>query len=305
MKNATHYEKKIKTVLRGLSKRPDAPPENADPVQVLLRGVLEADTTAERAEAALEGLRREFVDPNELRVAPPKELVEAMGPDLPRAPEKAQAVRTALGAVFQRAHAVTMAYMAEMTKRDLRRHLGELGLEPYAAAYVTLMAFGGHAVAVDQTLVDCLKLDAYVHPESDVEDVQGFLERIVPQKDAVAAHNVLRERVAATLPRLAAQRRKAGRRAAEAARKKAAETKAATKAAKKAAKKVAKKAKAAKTTATKKRGKRSAAGGAGRKKATRRGAAASKGAKPKGAATRAAGSRKRASGGTSKRTRKR
>lgn len=222
MKNATAYEKKVKKLLSGMDRSREAGGEEQDPAWVLVRAVFEADAWPELAETAVEALRREFVDINELRVAPPKDIVECVGRDYPRVRAKARQVTEVLNEIYRRQNRITTEYLGAMAKRELRRHLQELGLEPFPAALVTLRAFGGHAVAVDESLVELLRMDELVHPESDVPDVQGFLERIIPQKDAEAAHAFFREHVRANADRLARKRQAEAERA-EAERKKAEE----------------------------------------------------------------------------------
>lgn len=222
MRNARQYEKKTKRLLRGMRRsRPAADSADSDRVAILIRSVLDEDTTRESAMRALSALQKEFVDFNELRVSPPKEIVEQIGKDYPAARAKADRLVQALGAVFEKTSAISMDYLEKMTKRDLRRCLLEMGLSPYAAACVVLLAFGGHAVPVDQTLVECLQMDGCAHPRSDLSDVQGFLERIIPQKDAVAAHEFFRQYIKKRAKALAAKRK------AEAARRKAEEAAAA------------------------------------------------------------------------------
>jgi len=217
MKNASSYEKKIKKLLGGMggAAAEAAPP--ADPIRVLVESVLQADASDKQAEAALAEIEKEYVDFNELRVSPVKEIVECIGRTHPFARRKAESLRSALQAVFQRTCALTLDFLAKKPKKEARRLLLESGLDSYAAARVTLLVFGGHAVPVDETLVDCLKLEGYVHPASDVSDVQGFLERVVPQKNAVAAHRLLRQFVAASAKALARKRKadEAARRRAE------------------------------------------------------------------------------------------
>ncbi len=60
------------------------------------------------------------------------------------------------------------------------------------------------AVPVDQTLVECLKADGYVHPASDMADIRAFLERLVSPRYVAAAHEALRnysEKRSKTLPK--------------------------------------------------------------------------------------------------------
>ena len=175
MKNAKKYEPKIKKLLRGAPKpRPDAATEERPPVEVMLRGILQADATDAQAEAALAAVEEELVDYNELRVAQAKEITACFAEDFPEARRKATAIIRVLQGIFNRSSAIDVTYMIDMPKRDLRRHLMELGMGRYAAAYTVLNAFGGHAVCVDDTLVGCLAMDGYVDPGCTEEEAQGF-----------------------------------------------------------------------------------------------------------------------------------
>lgn len=194
MKNAKQYEAKIKNLLSGqLPKSVEAPDEPT--LRLLLRGVLLENALPDGVEPALKAIEEECVDYNELRVAPLKEVVDRIGRDYPGALRKAHVMHSALNSIFAQGRGISVEYMEEMGKRDLRRHLLELGLTPFSAAYLLLFGFDGHAIPVDQALLDCLEADEGVHPGSGIDDVQGFLERVISQKDAKAAHAFFRSYV--------------------------------------------------------------------------------------------------------------
>ena len=270
MKNATTYAKKVKKLLGKLPGDSARPDKEADPIRILVRSVLEADASEKDADRAVAALEEEFLDFNELRASPSRDIVECLGEQLPGAREKSEVLVKVLNALFRRVHKVSVEYMRDMTKRDLRRHLGELGMEPYASARLVATVFDRHAIPVDQTLVESLEMGGYVHPESDVPDVQGFLERIITHKDAHAAHEALRAYVAKSAKALA-KKRKAER----AAAKKIADAKAAAEAKKKEAEEArkamkAKKARAAARAAKAKKAAKKARAKPARKKAKRK-----------------------------------
>lgn len=233
MKNATAYEKKVKKLLgkalTGKGQEITPPPLDQAAAQ-LVEAILQADATLDQAAAAAKKLTTEFVDINELRVSPLSEIVDCIGRDFPLAQTKAEVISIALAGVYHRTCGVDISYMNDMPKRDLRRHLREIGMTPYAEAVVTMTVFGGHAVPVDDALFELLQMEDLVHPESDVEDTQAFLERIVPAKNGLEIHQFLREYVAKGLPALQKKRdaeakqraaeEEAKRKAAEAAEKK-------------------------------------------------------------------------------------
>jgi len=295
MKNATKYQKKVKKLLAAMDKSVEVP-DGADAIQVLLRAVLEANASAKHAQTALAAIDEEFVDINELRVSPPKEIADILGKDYPEARRKAREIATVLNGVYSRVSKLCLEHVEKLTKRDLRRHLQELGLSLYASACVVLEAFGGHAIPVDETLVECLEMKGCVHPGSDVTEVQGFLERIILQKHAPAAHRFFRTLIEKSAPALARKRKaeaKARAKAEAEARAKAeaeakakAEAEAKAKAAAKAKARAAAKAKAAKKA---KERARKAKAATGARKAARK-ATRKAGAK---ASTKAAGAKKR------------
>lgn len=191
MKNSASYQKKMKKIFSRARKQ--APRDTTDTVRLMLMGILEEDVPARRASKAMELLEEEFVDFNELRVSPVKDIAERLGADFPGAHAKAMAMIMALGALYQRMNSLSLDYLSPKPKREIRKLLREeCGLSPYAESVVTLYGFDGHAIPVDSLLLEALKLDGHIDPGSDLDDLQGFLERIILNKDAVRCHEALR-----------------------------------------------------------------------------------------------------------------
>ena len=261
MKNAKTYERGIRKLLTGAKKKLPAktPPSVGDGIQVLIESILLADATKKNVEKAVDSIGKEFVDFNELRVAPLKEIVECLGKDYSEVRDKAQTLITVLNGVFNRSCGMTITYMQDMSKREIRRHLRELGVPPFAEGLVSQSFFGVHAIPVDQSLFDVLQMNNLIHAESDIEDTQSFLERIIVQKNGPAAHALFRDYVARNATALEKKRKADAKQKAaeeEAARKaeiEAAKIEAAKLAKKKAKslKKSDKKKKASKATRTK------------------------------------------------------
>ena len=229
MKNARQYEKKLKKLMSGMRRTRQTGDDEQDPVAVLIEAIFQADSTRKDAASALREITEEFVDWNELRVAPPRDIVWCVGKDSPRADKRAVMLVDALGGIYRRTCGVSMEYMQKMSKRDLRRHLSELGLDTYPVAAVTLLVFGGHAIPVDDDLADSLKMDQYADPDAELDDIQGFLQRVIPMKDALAAHEFFRAYVEKSAKALAKKRKadaKAKQKRLQAAKKKAKKRKA-------------------------------------------------------------------------------
>ncbi len=218
MKNATTHAKKIKKLLTGM-KKVKAPSEPRDRIELLVLAALEENATRAKAQRALSTFRKEFVDINELRVAQPSELVELLGMRYPGTRQAAERVGKTLNAVFYHANDLTVEFMESLGKRDLRKLMDRLGFTPYVTA-VMLLEFGGHAVPVDQDLVDSLEMEEMIEPGSTVAEVESFLESHIAHKDALSAHGALRDFVEAHADALA-KRRKAAAKAADEAEEKA------------------------------------------------------------------------------------
>ena len=201
MKNATEYEKKIRKFISAAAKVKPTAPE--DPFQFIVEAILQADSSRKAAHQIVQAINDEFVDYNELRVAPVKDITDCMGRDFLFAREKAESIIKALNGIFDHSSSLSLAHLEKMPKRDLRKHLGELGLSPYASSLVLMVLFGGHAVAVDRSLVILLEQDGYISPGSELDDVQGFLERIVSQKDDLSVHEFFRDYVEKNLKSIA------------------------------------------------------------------------------------------------------
>ncbi len=218
MRNSAHYARKVKRIVTKARKasRPEAP----DPIRLLVSGVLAENVTPRQATKAMLAVEQEFIDFNELRVSPVKDIVECLGRDFPGARQKAEMLHRSLNAVFDHTNALRLDFLAKATKREVRRTLREkLGLSLYAEGVVTLYGFEGHAVPVDELLLESLKSGEKIAADSDLLDLQGFLERITAAKDDVTVHEALRRyaaRHAARIHRQWARREKQAREKAEA-----------------------------------------------------------------------------------------
>jgi len=210
MKKAKTYEQKIRNILARIPKAQAVRQDDAraeDAFTVLVEGILQADATGRNTAKAMAALRKEFVDFNELRVAPVKEIVNCIGSGFPQALRKARMLSAALKAIFYYHDGMSMDYLAEMKRLPLRRHLREFGLDAYAAGYVMLIAFGMPAVPVDETLVETLQMNGALPEKIAIDEARRLLERMVGRRDMLAAHKCFRAYVVKNAKALAGKRR--------------------------------------------------------------------------------------------------
>jgi len=205
MKNASVYEKKIKKLLSGMPRV--KPLTIEDPAGMMLAAILLPDAHRKSVQQAADALIGEFVDFNEMRVAPVKELSDHIGRTFPESREKAVTIVRSLNVIFDKVGKMSLDYMKEMSRKDLRRHLAEIGLSPFTAGQIMLHIFGLHAMPVDVSLVDALKMGECIDPGCTVEDAQAFLERVIAQKDDLSAHEFFRGFVEKNLKAIAKWRK--------------------------------------------------------------------------------------------------
>jgi len=231
MKDAKTYTARIKKLLNTARFKAAkfTPPDVDDMPRIVIESILLSEATDRQVAKAMKAIESEFVDFNELRVCQIKELRECFGDNHPAAGDKARVISTALNGIFGRTSAVSLEYLCDMSKRDIRRHLREIGLCTFSEARVSMMCFGIHAVAVDPALYEILQMNDLVGPDATIEETQSLLERLIVQKHDQASIAFFQKYVAGYLKaltknrKLDAERAAAEQAAAEEAARKAAE----------------------------------------------------------------------------------
>ncbi len=174
--------------------RPSQPaPEWTEPlVEELIFSFLCWEAGVPHARTAIRKLHEAVVDYNELRVTLPEELSHFFGPRYPRSLERAQRLRASLTDLYKREHAVTLAHLAQAPKREARLYLESLeGMPHYVAARVTLVTLGGHALPVDERILEALKAENAVEANATPETASAWLDRHIRAADALSSYLVL------------------------------------------------------------------------------------------------------------------
>ena len=193
MKNATEHAKSLSQLLsRVAPAEPDTAAQQS-PVERLIFAFLAWEATHTKAQHAYGRLMNQAVDFNDLRVSDPSDIAAVIGANYPRSLERGQRLRSTLNAIYRREHAVDLSALAEKPKREVRAYLDSLeGMVPFVSASVTLLAFGGHAIPLDEQLYRRLAGDGVVEPTATFEETQAFLDHHIRFEDAVEAHAKLR-----------------------------------------------------------------------------------------------------------------
>jgi hypothetical protein len=151
----------------------------------MILGIFSRDAPESKAREALDRLRGMVVDYNELRVVAPIELAEALG-DYPGARLKCEDVSRALNSIFAHEHAVSLEHLADLPKKEMRAYLDQIeGLEPYTRARIQLQGLQRHAIPLDEAMWAYARQAQIVDGRCPLAEAQQFLERQVPEKDAL------------------------------------------------------------------------------------------------------------------------
>ncbi len=187
MKHGSEYARRIRQFFNQLRRQygKPAPADHAEPIDVLIYGILLRDNTESKAQAAYRRLRESIVDHNELRVTPWVEVAETIGKDVPGAEGRARSLVDALNAIYDKHNVVDLGFLREKPVRDAREYLRSLpGVDEFTAARVVLLGLGGHAIPVDASMLELLRKEQMIDAQATIAEVQSFLEHHIPSSEA-------------------------------------------------------------------------------------------------------------------------
>jgi endonuclease III len=194
MKSATKHAEELRSLFKRLLKEhKPGPREKQEPLKALVRAAMSFDVPDARADEAMKAIDKEFVDLNELRVATDLEIQELLGTRYPAIEKRVAMITLALNAIFEKEHTLNLNRMSEISKRDSRQFLRELPeMHPFVEAYVMLYAFDGHTIPVDDQMVEYLKAEDCLEPETGLEEAQRFLEHHVKAEECHEFYTAVR-----------------------------------------------------------------------------------------------------------------
>lgn len=165
---------------------PFPPPEGVDAlVHLVLYSLLLWESSPDAARRALTSLYDAIIDPNELRVALPDEILAWIGGRDAAARDRSARMRAVLNDIYRREHIVSLERLASVSKREVREYLDSLeGMPSFVAARVTLFGFGGHAVPTDSRLIERLAAGGALDTAASPQDAERWLERQIRASDA-------------------------------------------------------------------------------------------------------------------------
>ncbi|MEM6506816.1 MAG: hypothetical protein AAF711_15365 [Planctomycetota bacterium] len=168
--------------------------DELEPIAELVVSFLTWNATSRQADTAFGKIMAQVVDLNELRVSHANEVVELIGVRYPDAQHRVIRLLQSMMEIFEREHDYKMGSLATRSKRELREYLDTLpGIPPYVAARVALLAFGAHAMPVDDRLLILLIKAGVFEAGTTPADAEAWLSRQVKAGDALDAYAALQE----------------------------------------------------------------------------------------------------------------
>jgi endonuclease-3 len=151
----------------------------------LLYGCCLENASYETADKAYAALSTAFFDWNEVRVSTVRELAEVMHM-LPEPVIAAGHVKHVLQTVFEATYSFDIEPLKKMPLGQAQQKLQKYdGVTPFALAYVTQAALGGHAIPLDRGLLEVFGiLGLATDQEKAAHSVPG-LERAIPKNKGV------------------------------------------------------------------------------------------------------------------------
>lgn len=160
--------------------------------QLIYAGCLE-DATAEAAEDAYLALEREFFDWNEVRVSTVTELAESIKM-LPDPAAAANRVKRTLQSVFESVYEFELESLKKKNIGEATKKLEKLdGVSPFAVAFVTQNALGGHAIPVNKGSLDALYVIGVIDEKEHAAGHVPGLERAIPKSKGVEFGSLLHQ----------------------------------------------------------------------------------------------------------------
>ena len=195
MKDSKDFSKKIQKLYRSLKQRyaKQETVEFEEPVDALVYAIVSENLTGQQAQSAIKRFKDYFVDWNDLRVATAEEIVEVLGKDIAPARSIAQTLIGALKTVFEKYNMLSLQGLKKLGKRPAKILLEKLaGATPFIVDYCMLTSMQGHAIPLTPVMIGFLKANQLVHAEATYEEIEGFLTRQIPAKNAYEFYELLR-----------------------------------------------------------------------------------------------------------------
>ena len=168
--------------------------DEMEPIAELVFSFLIWNATVRQADTGFGKIMAQVVDLNELRVSHAHEVIDLIGVRYPDAQHRVIRLLQSMMEVFEREHDYKMTSLGARSKREQREYLDTLpGCPPFVAARVALLAFGAHAMPVDDRLLTLLVKAGVFEQETTPAEAEAWLVRQVKAGESEEAYLALQE----------------------------------------------------------------------------------------------------------------
>jgi hypothetical protein len=173
--------------------KPVAPPKDRPLFEHLLFACLLEDSPHETAEQVFETLKRDYFGWNEVRVSTIRELTDVLKP-LVNPAESASRLKQSLHAVFESVYEFDIETLKKQNIGAAVKQLQKYnGTTPFAVAYVTQHALGGHSIPLNRGALIALHTVGVISEDEFDKGVVPGLERAVSKNKGAEIGSLLHQ----------------------------------------------------------------------------------------------------------------
>ncbi len=193
MKNSKEYSTKIAKLFRNLKRKcaKAKKPVYDNPVKSLIFAVIRENCSQTSVKPLMRKLEKHFVDFNELRVSKTEEIMDVLGSNSDEFHKVAESIKVTLGGIFGKYNTLDLSELQDMGKKPAKKELEELGISRFAINYCFVTFLGGHAIPLTEKMVEYLRSENLVYPDSTIEQIEGFLERQITAANGFLFYSAL------------------------------------------------------------------------------------------------------------------
>ena len=173
--------------------KPIPPAKDRTLFEHLLFACLLEDSPQETAEQVFNTLRQDYFGWNEVRVSTIRELTDVLKPLVNPAVSAAR-LKQSLHAVFESVYEFEIETLKKQNIGQATKQLQKYnGTTPFAVAYVTQHALGGHAIPLNRGALITLHTVSVISDEEYAKGVVPGLERAVPKSKGAEIGSLLHQ----------------------------------------------------------------------------------------------------------------
>jgi hypothetical protein len=151
------------------------------------------DSPSDSAEQVFQALKAEYFGWNEVRVSTIRELTDALKP-LVNPAESAARLKQTLHSVFESVYEFDIEAFKKQNIGQAAKHLEKYnGTTPFAVAYVTQHALGGHSIPLNKGALITLHTIGVISDSEFKEGVVPGLERAIPKSKGAEVASLLHQ----------------------------------------------------------------------------------------------------------------